>query len=717
MYWSNNGTNWTASFNAYPLFNGGVTNIIYNPRYGVWLASGFGNNTLAWSSDGSIWTAIAASPITSRTNGLCASWGSYNMLAVGAGTNTVALSQVAYNVFVGSGTPVFPTLPNALACAYGSDGMFVIGGNSSGSFTNIGNTTVLGSTTNDAGLIVATRYVVGTTGILVNMSINIQTAAGNMIMGIYTDTGNGYPGTLLATSSVTVLSSTGWVTVAPTNLNVAVSSYAVWIVHLFSSASVAVAYSASSGSSMTYSYSFGALPLTWQPGTTGLSVNSYSQYITITTRSNLAYTTDGLNFYNAGSAPFFGAANSVAFNPSLGIWVADGSGNAQLAYSYSGTSWIAENPQGQLTSVARIASYSTTLLSPTSLEGVMALSGTGALPQAQNQVKFFFGGGSTPGAGYGFGYTQDNFNIWSFTLFTTANLPGPCIGISYAPELNTWMAIINTGSGVLSLYATQTPFAQWIIVPGLTPVTSVTWSSTQQYWFVTRNSTTNGCWTCNTPNQCTANSCSSVLTIAVWAAAYSKQQNIWVAVGQGATYQIAFASATNINAWTGIGTQYFGTANTVCFAPSLPLWVIGGTNASGAVTMVTIANPSVGSSPLIPASQPFGSSGGSANGCYYGNGVIVAVGTPGVGGSSIAYSTDGNTWTGIGTSVFSSRGNTVIYDYGSQLWMAGGSGTNMFAKSSTNGQTWTGLASPVLAWSSNVGLAVMPVYTVSNSQT
>jgi hypothetical protein len=52
---------------------------------------------------------------------------------------------------------------------------------------------------------------------------------------VYSDSGNGYPGTLLATSVSTTVT-TGWMTISPTVSNVALPSSAIWIVHAFSSA-------------------------------------------------------------------------------------------------------------------------------------------------------------------------------------------------------------------------------------------------------------------------------------------------------------------------------------------------------------------------------------------------------------------------------------------------------------------------------------------------
>jgi hypothetical protein len=62
--------------------------------------------------------------------------------------------------------------------------------------------------------------------------------------------------------------------------------------------------------------------------------------------------------------------------------------------------------------------------------------------------------------------------------------------------------------------------------------------------------------------------------------------------------------------------------------------------------------------------------------------------------NSIAYSTDGMAWTGLGKDVFSSVGNGVGYNPNGNQWVAVGSGTNSIAYSD-NILTWTGLGTSI----------------------
>jgi hypothetical protein len=68
--------------------------------------------------------------------------------------------------------------------------------------------------------------------------------------------------------------------------------------------------------------------------------------------------------------------------------------------------------------------------------------------------------------------------------------------------------------------------------------------------------------------------------------------------------------------------------------------------------------------------------------------------TVGIGTNSIAYSSDGITWTGLGTSIFSTGGYNVAWN--GTRWVAVGQGTNTIAYSS-DGITWTGIGSAIFS--------------------
>ncbi len=62
----------------------------------------------------------------------------------------------------------------------------------------------------------------------------------------------------------------------------------------------------------------------------------------------------------------------------------------------------------------------------------------------------------------------------------------------------------------------------------------------------------------------------------------------------------------------------------------------------------------------------------------------------GQGTNSIAFSTTGNAWVGLGNTIFSTSGNGIIWT--GTKFVAVGNGTSNTIAYSTNGTTWTGLS-------------------------
>lgn len=66
----------------------------------------------------------------------------------------------------------------------------------------------------------------------------------------------------------------------------------------------------------------------------------------------------------------------------------------------------------------------------------------------------------------------------------------------------------------------------------------------------------------------------------------------------------------------------------------------------------------------------------------------------GEGTNSIAYSSNGINWTGIGKTIFSTRGFDAAWN--GSMWVAVGSGTNTIAYSS-DGINWTGIGETIFS--------------------
>jgi hypothetical protein len=79
----------------------------------------------------------------------------------------------------------------------------------------------------------------------------------------------------------------------------------------------------------------------------------------------------------------------------------------------------------------------------------------------------------------------------------------------------------------------------------------------------------------------------------------------------------------------------------------------------------------------------------SANTAAYNGSIWIAAGKGN--GNTLAKSTDGINWTGLGKSVFSTQATGVAWN--GNTWIATGQGGNTLAKSTDNGNTWTGLGS------------------------
>lgn len=85
----------------------------------------------------------------------------------------------------------------------------------------------------------------------------------------------------------------------------------------------------------------------------------------------------------------------------------------------------------------------------------------------------------------------------------------------------------------------------------------------------------------------------------------------------------------------------------------------------------------------------------------------------GEGTNTLATSSDGITWTGFGTAVFSVRGRAAASATGGSVWVAVGEGTNTLARSADGGAIWSGLGSSVfstaaygIAWNGSLWVAV-----------
>ena len=161
-------------------------------------------------------------------------------------------------------------------------------------------------------------------------------------------------------------------------------------------------------------------------------------------------------------------------------------------------------------------------------------------------------------------------------------------------------------------------------------------------------------------------------------------QSTWVAVGLG-TNTIAY-STNNGESWNGLDQTIFDTEGLgVCWNGEL--WVAVGTSPTPIVYSDNGINwTSVSSSPLI-----------TGYGIAWNGNMFVAVGSGSI--NTIATSTDGTVWTGVGKTIFSTSGLGVAWN--GQKWVAVGEDQSNTIAYSSNGTTWTPLGKTIFSVSGN----------------
>jgi collagen type VII alpha len=187
------------------------------------------------------------------------------------------------------------------------------------------------------------------------------------------------------------------------------------------------------------------------------------------------------------------------------------------------------------------------------------------------------------------------------------------------------------------------------------------------------------------------------LFTSVYGLAWSGRE--WVAVGSGANY---YAISTDGITWTGCGTAVFTSGGRcVKYHPSGYFLAggVGATNISISTDGITWTSAnSVMTTDVLGLDFRMDTT----------NPMWVAVGA---GTNTMAYSENGTTWTGLGTSLFSTSGHAVSW-LGSK-WLALGIGTNTLAWS-RNGLTWMGLGTTLCPVAQSAGLPAM-INTVTHA--
>jgi len=263
LVYSTDGINWTASESGNALLTAVCAAVAYGN--GIWVAGGNGTTQLAYSIDGINWTALTSGNSVLPTYYFTVAYGNI-WVAGGGGTNQLAYSIDGINWTGASSYSVFTSACNAVA--YGN--LWVAGGEGTNQMAySTDGINWTGSTSGNSVLQEACRAV----------AYGDKWVAG----------GNGINQLAYSTDGIT------WY---PSTSGNSILTGACW----------AVAYANS----------------TWVAGGAGANT--------------LAYSTDGINWTASTTQVFTSTCTAVGY--ANGLWIAGGLGLNQLAYSTDGMNWI-----------------------------------------------------------------------------------------------------------------------------------------------------------------------------------------------------------------------------------------------------------------------------------------------------------------------------------------------------------------------------------------
>ena len=529
--------------------------------------------------------------------------------------------------------------------------------------------------------------------------------------------------------------STKWVAVGEGTTNTMLFSYTgtVWYslgMALFSSRGLSVAWNGSiwvATGEGTNSIATSADGVTWTGhGTAVFFVRGWAAasdgttWITVGEGGNtLGRSPDnGVTWVGLGESIFSLAAHGVAWNGS--IWVAVGQGTNTIATSVDGLTWTGQGTTVFPTSGWTIAWNGSYWLAGSDTDPIIAGStdglewGTVAAPFAAvyslvwTGTQWVAGGENTNELAV----STDDASTWSTVgtgLFTAVRTVATRAQSPYAPP--SPLLIIGGQGG--NFLATSTDGLTWTprSVPFTSSVRSVVWNG--YIWvaggsgtYVLATSTDGLAWT----------GISIANMTAVFSVAWGPPGK-WIAVGTG-TGTYTRAESTDGITWTpytsSTGGFFTGAAYGLIWAQGI--WLAAGTpNGSGILfsldgenwipqfVSVFTTGRSVSSNGTLFLAGGAGVSSrmayslegtvwdtvnspftGQVNGIAWGENLWVAVGQ---GTHTLAYSYNGISWVGLGTSIFSTAGNGVAWT--GSGWIATGQGTNTLA-TSLDGLTWVG---------------------------
>jgi hypothetical protein len=660
---------------------------------GLWVAVGSGGNTIATSSNGTTWTGRGSSFFSIYGWGVAfGKDGSGNNLWVAVGNDGSNINNIATSTngtsWTGRGL-IFTTTGSSVTY---TDGLWVAtgsGGNSVATSTN-------GTVWTGRGQTVFTTYGYGVTKGGVPLALDTVTIVGagtTTITATQSLTANYVSGTIAAplviNQATTVLSDFS----VPTKI---FGDGAFGIIAPTTNSNGVFTYTSSDTSVATIA---GSTVTIVGGGTTTItanqaSANNYlSSSITATFQVNPAtpiIAKFDIPVKTLENAPFIIAPPTTNSN---GIFSYTSS-NAEVA-TIDG-SMVTINGLGT-TTITAVQSSTTNFISATT-SGILAVmdkvplsiavgQGGNTIATSTDLGLTWTGQGATTFTTSGYGVagpaTYDVSSV-SISLYTIIDSSGI---ISTSEDGNTWTARSSTGfNGKCVAYSNNTWLAGGI--GGLSySLDGVNWTKTSLTLPVHGLSYANNIWVAvGGGGYSTSSDGITWGTVGSMGVAINQTNDVaygnnrWISVGGGtSTNPLIMLSSTNGTSWGTYGLGAFSVGRGVAYGNGR--WVAVGDVGTDTMIIGGTANDwtRLGNHLFTISGRgvAFGKDGSGA-------GFWVAVGE---GNNTIATSPDGITWTGRGSTIFTTRGTKVRYY--NNLWFAFGEGGNTFA-SSTNGINWVG---------------------------
>ena len=363
--------------------------------------------------------------------------------------------------------------------------------------------------------------------------------------------------------------------------------------------------------------------------------------------NSLARSPDGKTWVGLGTAALSGNGRGVAYSDVLSRWVAVGQGTNSIAYSNNnGNSFIS------VTLLTIFSSFGNAVAFNTGASGTTAVF-TGKIDNGSGT-----GGGTVLTViSVSSGSVTTNMRVSNATgLGSITNITAVNTAVFTGTITGTSLNVTSTSSGTVSP-------GMALVGPGITSGTYILSSAGGSLYNVSISQTVNPAVSI-TGTSYTVSTSQTVPETTITGSAFTSFSGTISNGSGGAGFILNVTSAVTGTIVPGMGISGSGiSSNTVILSGSGTTWNV---NISQLVT------PAVAITAFM--------------------GQWVAVGA---GSNTIAHSSDGVTWTGLGTSIISSSGNSVAYSSELAIWVAVGTGTFSIAYS-TNGITWTGVPNSLI---------------------